>query len=403
MPSDHFRLALAHALDQRRPQQIGPMPRRIGCDRAQRRVALGARGRILLLEPLLVGDGLLLDIFDIQRPAKPVVEIKNIRRHLAADDTAKQRGQLDAVMDSEIQAEPAERVVDVSGIAGEEGAALAERRGDALMHVVDIAMDDGIRAGLRKEPLQPRLHGRLVEGFVLAFHQPGGEHDAPKALAVVAGDLEQRGPLVRIREVVAGAFGKFGTERIGRREHQEPFRMGVALELDVEALAHRRAAAVRADQIGGWYLARSGRRLDLDLDPIVELLETTDARRELDLDVRQHLQPTEGYIGELVLLALHDIRKARVMLQYSEIELGNDGAAGTIPDAELGFDQTPPGHLFHQSEIFQNLEGGSVGGGGARAVIDTSLGFEKPNLQSLPGERERRHHADRAATRNDDG
>ena len=147
----------------------------------------------------------------------------------------------------------------------------------------------------------------------------------------------------------------------------------------------------------------SGRRLDLDLDPIVVLLETTDARREFDLDVRQHLQPTEGYIGQLVLLALHDIGKARVMLQYSEIELGDDGAAGTIPDAELGFDQTPPGHLFHQSEIFQNLERGSVGGGGARAVIDTGLRFEKPNLQSLPGERERRHHADRAATRNDDG
>ena len=30
----------------------------------------------------------------------------------------------------------------------------------------------------------------------------------------------------------------------------------------------------------------------LDLDPIVVLLETADARREFDLDVRQHLQPT---------------------------------------------------------------------------------------------------------------
>ena len=145
------------------------------------------------------------------------------------------------------------------------------------------------------------------------------------------------------------------------------------------------------------------RRLDLDLDPIVVLLETTDARREFDLDVRQHLQPTEGYIGQLVLLALHDIRKARVILQHSEIEFGDDGAAGTIPDAELGFDQAPPGHLFHQSEIFENLERGGVGGGRPRAVIDTGLRFEKPNLQSLPGERERRHHADRAATRNDDG
>src|SRR3954470_22635626 len=58
-PSDRFGLALAHAVDQRRPQQIGAMGRRIGWGRTQGRVALGARARVLLLEPLLVGDGLL--------------------------------------------------------------------------------------------------------------------------------------------------------------------------------------------------------------------------------------------------------------------------------------------------------------------------------------------------------
>src|SRR6185436_19289719 len=117
----------------------------------------------------------------------------------------------------------------------------------------------------------------------------------------------------------------------------------------------------------------------------------------------QRSQPIEGNIGQLVLLALHDIGIARVVLQHSEIEFGDDGAANTIPDAEFGFDQTTPGHLFHQTEIVQYLERGGVGGRRTRTVVDPGLRFEKVNVQSLPGERQRRHHADRAATRNDDG
>jgi hypothetical protein len=227
------------------------MRRRVGRDRPQGGVALGTHGRILLLQPFLIGDGLLLDIFDVQRPPKPVIEIQNVRRHFPTDDATQQGGQFDAIVDSKIQAEPAERVVDVGRVAGEESTAPAERRRHALVHIVDVAMDHRIGTGFREEPLQPRLHGRFLERLFLAFHEPGGEHDPPKALAVVAGDFEQGGPLVRIRKVVPRAFGEFGTERVCRREHQEPFRMGVSLELDLKSLAHRRASAVRTDQIGG--------------------------------------------------------------------------------------------------------------------------------------------------------
>ena len=68
----------------------------------------------------------------------------------------------------------------------------------------------------------------------------------------------------------------------------------------------------------------------------------------------------------------------------------------------LRFDQAAPGHLFHQTKIFQYLEGGSVRGRRPRAVVDTGLRFEQPNVQALPGERECGHHADRAAACNDD-
>src|SRR5262249_8504562 len=49
-------------------------------------------------------------------------------------------------------------------------------------------------------------------------------------------------------------------------------------------------------------------------------------------------------VSELMLLALHDMRIARLVPQQAEIELGNNFATGTIPDAELGFDQSTPSH-----------------------------------------------------------
>ena len=85
----------------------------IGRGRAQEGVVLGAPRGILLLQPLLVGDRLLLDIFHVQGPTNPVVKIENVGRCLFADDTSEQGRQFHPVMDAEIEAEPAERIVDV--------------------------------------------------------------------------------------------------------------------------------------------------------------------------------------------------------------------------------------------------------------------------------------------------
>ena len=49
--------------------------------------------------------------------------------------------------------------------------------------------------------------------------------------------------------------------------------MGVALEFDPHRLAHRRAAAVAADQVGRRDPLGAGRGLDIDLDAVVMLLE----------------------------------------------------------------------------------------------------------------------------------
>src|SRR5882757_1471452 len=76
------RRPLAHAVDQRCTQQIGAVGGGIGSGLAQRLVALRAQRRVLLLQPLLVGDGLLLHVLDIERPAEAVVLLEDRRRPL---------------------------------------------------------------------------------------------------------------------------------------------------------------------------------------------------------------------------------------------------------------------------------------------------------------------------------
>src|SRR5262249_47596143 len=106
-------------------------------------------------------------------------------------------------MNAEIEPEPAERIVHVGAIAGQEHAAPAEPRGDALMHIVEIAVDDRVRAALGKESLQSALYRTLVERLLVGFFDTRGKQHAPKPAAVVAADLEQRAPFVGIGKIIA--------------------------------------------------------------------------------------------------------------------------------------------------------------------------------------------------------
>jgi hypothetical protein len=47
-------------------------------------------GGIFLFQPLLVGDGLLPHIFDVQRPASAIIAVETIGRRFVADDLAEQ-------------------------------------------------------------------------------------------------------------------------------------------------------------------------------------------------------------------------------------------------------------------------------------------------------------------------
>src|SRR5262249_37635927 len=163
-------------------------------------------------------DGLLLHVFDIERPAQPIVIIEDGGRRLAAQHPAEEAGELDRIVNAEIETEPTERIVHVGGVTGEEYPAPAERRRHALVHVVEIAVHDRVGASSGKEALQPALRGVLLQRLPVALLRARGKEQAPETLPVIAaGDLEQRAPLLRIGEIIAGALRIGGIEREGGR------------------------------------------------------------------------------------------------------------------------------------------------------------------------------------------
>jgi hypothetical protein len=67
--------------------------------------------------------------------------------------------------------------------------------------------------------------------------------------------------------------------------------------------------------------------------------------------MRVPAQPLNGHLRELVLLALDDIGKARIVSEHAEIELNDEFAAGPIPDAEFRLDQAAARHFVDETEI----------------------------------------------------
>jgi hypothetical protein len=124
---------------------------------------------VFLFEPLLVGDRLLLHIFDIDRAAALIIARECLGLGRAAQHGNQQARQFHRIVDPAIETEAADRIVHMRGISGQECAPLTKLRRDALVDVVDVAMDDRIGAGLGKEPLQPPLHCRFAQHVRIAL------------------------------------------------------------------------------------------------------------------------------------------------------------------------------------------------------------------------------------------
>ena len=209
-------------------------------------------------------------------------------------------------------------------------------------------MNDWIAAGLGKEFLQPRLDRVLVERLLVGLFGRVGEQHAPKTAAVVAGDLEQRAPFVRIGKIVAGALRDIRCRR--RRSWSAPgsARDGYSLRTRCRAPCARSSGPRRrrSDMIRRSSACRArprprprrGRRLPQRVTRAENSTLAWERARSRSI----------AMFGELVLLALHDEGKARVVFQHAEIEFGDHLAAGAVPDAKLRLDQTAPDDFLDQ-------------------------------------------------------
>jgi hypothetical protein len=101
--------------------------RRIRRSPAQKCKILCTRLWVRGLQPFFVGDGLFLHVLHVDRPAARIVAIKLVGAFFAAQDLDEQVRQFDGVVNSAVETKPADRVVDVRSVAGEESAAWLKR------------------------------------------------------------------------------------------------------------------------------------------------------------------------------------------------------------------------------------------------------------------------------------
>src|SRR5262245_56929769 len=179
--------------------------------------------------------------------------------------------------------------------------------------------------------------------------------------------------------------------------------MGVAFERDAERFEHGRASAVRTHEIAAGDLAGAVRALDHHVDAIVELLQGGDAGAKVHAGMRNAAQSLDRHVGELVLFALNDVGKARVVREQPEIELGDDLARCPVQDAKFRLDQAAPDDLVDEPQLVQHFQGRGVGGRGARAVVDVRFRLEHAYGDALVRQRERGNDADRSAAGNQYG
>src|SRR5258705_1793438 len=302
-------------------------------------------------------------------------------------------GELDRVVDAAVQAQPPDRIVDVRRVARKEHSALAEGLRHALVHAIDVPVRHEFHRMIPVQFPQPPEYRALGKRLLVRLVFPGRKHRAPAPLQIVAHDLEEVGPLLRVGDVAARAATQRRLEVEQAREHQEALGPGVAFEFDVEALAHGAAPAVAADHVVEDVPLRT---LGRDAGASRVLGEVGHARSEPKLDVRHRCKPSQAELAQLVLLGLHDERVRSFVAQHLVIELRDDRLRRAVPELEVPRDKAQRLEFLEKPELGEHLESGRVRGRGSRAAVDFALRLEERNLHALRGAGDRRDDAHRA-------
>ena len=128
-----------------------------------------------------------------------------------------------------------------------------------------------------------------------------------------------------------------------------------------------------------------------------------DGSTERHFRVRKRLEPLKTHLGDLVLLALHDERIRRVVLEDSVVEFGDYAAGRPIPELECPRDQALPDDIIEHAQSRDHLERCGMQRRCTRRFVDRIGRLEQPHRHTALGERQRGDDADGATAGNQDG
>ena len=230
---------LPQRVDHRGIEQVarGPRPGRRRARAARRRRP--RRRRIAQLLPVAVGDLLHVGRATSRRAAASSAVIRGVRRR------PRRPWREDRVVDAAVHAHPAERVVDVRGVARQQQPARSgtrrRRAGGPGRAWCAATCQSRPEVG---DAAQAGTAGRVVLDGVGGVRR-GREQDPP-----VVGGAQQHQPLDRVEDVVDPAMpGRSASRSSSVGADQEPLRVGDALERVAEQRpAHRGVGAVGTDE-----------------------------------------------------------------------------------------------------------------------------------------------------------
>src|SRR5262245_51506716 len=139
------------------------------------------------------------------------------------------------------------------------------------MRHVQVPVHDVIGARLWKESLYPLLHATVAHDGGIIFRRLGRKHRSPQAGRPVGRDLEAIALCPGLGEIAAIRIAALCLEIERRREDDESFRPGEAVEGDLAALSHGAATTVCANQIGASVALYRSWPADIDADGTTRL------------------------------------------------------------------------------------------------------------------------------------
>src|SRR2546422_3180913 len=207
-------------------------------------------------------------------------------------------------MNARVEAEPADRIVDVCCVACEKDAPNPKLRCNTLMNLIKIAVNDVIGLRKRKCALQPRMHGVVIQRFLVRFIGSRRKHSAPASLTVISRNFEKIDPFVGVGKVIPIAAGHHALKVIENRKSKKVFREGVALELNLDAFSNRTASAICADHVIRAKILPAVRMLDGHGHGTRILTNGDGSGAEHDPRAGKFTEMRDSHVCKLVLLGL---------------------------------------------------------------------------------------------------